>query len=82
MRAVLPTVAELPFAPKRRAALPARKGVAILVPDSTAHDPSGTGKVDSIFPPGAAMAGLKKKSSVGPYELNEEMRPPDGSGRS
>lgn len=30
-------------------------GVAIEVPDKTAYDPSGTGKVDKMLPPGAAI---------------------------
>jgi len=40
--------------------------VAIEVPERTAKEPRGTGNVEMMFPPGAATAGLKKKSLLGP----------------
>ena len=71
----------MPLTDKINALLPATKGVAIDVPLSTAKLPRGTGKVERIFPPGAETAGLKNISNVGPKELNEDMRPPAGSGK-
>ena len=56
------------------------KGVAIDVPDSTPKLPRGTGRVERMFPPGAATAGLKNISLVGPIEVKAEMRPPAASG--
>lgn len=58
--------AVLPLASKIKAALPAINGADSDVPDARAKEPSGTGIVERILPPGAATAGLKKKSSVGP----------------
>ena len=80
--AVRPTRALLPFTPNSRADTPAINGVAIEVPDSTPKLPRGTGSVDRILPPGAATAGLKNMSFVGPYDVNVETRPPDGSLKS
>jgi len=65
-RADLATATVLPLEAKSNAELPAMKGVAMDVPDRTAKEPSGTGKVEMIFPPGAATAGLKNISFVGP----------------
>ena len=56
------------------------KGVAIEVPDRTAKLPRGTGKVDRMLPPGAATAGLKNISFVGPIDVKEDINPPDVSG--
>lgn len=78
--AVVPTAGLLPFTPNRRAETPAMNGVAMDVPDRTAKLPSGTGNVEMMLPPGAATAGLKKRSFVGPIDVNEEMRPPAASG--
>ena len=58
------------------------KGVAIDVPDKTPKLPRGTGRVERILPPGAATAGLKNKSFVGPIEVNEDISPPETSGNS
>jgi hypothetical protein len=60
------TFLEFSFVERRRAAHPATKGVAMDVPERTAKEPRFVGMVDKIFPPGAPMAGLKKKSLVGP----------------
>jgi hypothetical protein len=57
--ALLPTEANLPLTEKRRAALPATKGVAMDVPDSRPKEPCVVGNVERMFPPGAATAGLK-----------------------
>ena len=46
------------------------------VPESTMYEPSGTGYVDKIFPPGAPNDGLASMSYVGPYDEKSEMRPP------
>lgn len=80
VRAVVPTCGLLPFTPKSSADTPAMKGVAIEVPERMAKLPSGTGKVERMLPPGAATAGLKKRSFVGPKEVKLEMRPPAASG--
>ena len=61
-----PTVGLLPLTLNKSATLAATNGVAIEVPESTANDPRGTGKVDKMLPPGAATAGLKNMSFVGP----------------
>lgn len=82
VRAVRPTSGAVPFTPKRSADTPAMNGVAIDVPESTANVPSGTGKVERMFPPGAEIAGLKKKSFEGPKLVKLEMRPPAESGKS
>jgi hypothetical protein len=49
-----------------KAELPATKGVAIDVPDSTAQPPRGSGNVERMKPPGAATEGLEFNSLVGP----------------
>lgn len=66
VRALEVTADDLPLTDSNSAELPATKGVAIDVPERTAKDPRGTGKVERILPPGAATAGLKKKSFEGP----------------
>ena len=66
VRAPEVTELDLPLTASNSAELPAMKGVAIDVPERTAKDPRGTGKVERMLPPGAATAGLKKKSFVGP----------------
>ena len=66
VRAAEVTSVDLPLTERRSAELPATKGVAIDVPERTANEPRGTGKVERILPPGAATAGLKKKSLDGP----------------
>lgn len=63
---MVPIARDFPLTAKRRAELPARNGVAMDVPDSIPNAPSGTGNVDNMLPPGAARAGLKKKSFDGP----------------
>ena len=55
-----------PFVSNNKALEPARKGVAILVPLSTPYAPSLRGRVLRMLPPGAATAGLKYMSVVGP----------------
>jgi len=57
--ALLPTEADLPLTEKRRAALPATKGVPMDLPDSTPKEPCVVGNVEKMFPPRAATAGLK-----------------------
>lgn len=81
VRAPFPTAAELPFTENKSALLAARKGVAIDVPDRIAKEPRGTGNVERMLPPGAAMAGLKNMSFVGPKEVKLEIRPPEVSGK-
>ena len=66
VRAMRPTSGDVPRVSKSSADTPAMNGVAIDVPERTANVPRGTGNVDRMFPPGAATAGLKKKSFVGP----------------
>ena len=82
VRALKPTSGEVPFTLSNSADTPAMNGVAIEVPESTANVPRGTGNVERMFPPGAATAGLKKKSFVGPKLVKLEMRPPAESGNS
>ncbi len=79
--ALLPTAAELPFTDINSALLPAMNGVAIDVPERMANTPKGTGNVERIFPPGAATAGLKNMSFVGPYDVNDDISPPEVSGK-
>ena len=48
----------------------------MLVPLSTAYDPSSLGQVLNTCPPTPSMAGLGLSSSqLGPYELNELTKP-------
>ena len=78
---VRPTTGVTPFFWKSKALTPATNGVAMDVPDSTPKLPRGIGSVERMLPPGAATAGLKNMSFVGPYEVKEEIRPPLGSGK-
>lgn len=78
---VRPTTGVTPFFWKSKALTPAMNGVAMDVPDSTPKLPRGMGRVERMLPPGAATAGLKNISFVGPYEVKEEIRPPEGSGK-
>lgn len=66
VRAPEVTAKDFPLTDSNSAELPAMNGVAMDVPERTANEPSGTGKVERMLPPGAATAGLKKKSLVGP----------------
>jgi len=65
-RAPFATSADIPLAVKSRAETPATKGVAMDVPERRAKPPRSRGKVEIIPPPGAAIAGLKRKSFDGP----------------
>ncbi len=78
---LLPTAADFPFTSNSNAELPAMKGVAMDVPERRANEPSGTGNVERMLPPGAATAGLKNISLDGPYEEKVEMSPPVGLGK-
>ena len=80
-RATRPVCADVPWTSNSSADTPAMNGVAIDVPESTANVPSGTGNVERMLPPGAATAGLKKKSFVGPKLVKLEMSPPAASGK-
>ena len=62
VRADFPTEEPFPFDWNSSAELPATNGAAIDVPDRIANEPREMGMVDTILPPGAATAGLKKKS--------------------
>src|SRR6185295_17299515 len=62
------------------ATAPATCGDDMDVPLRFAYDPSSTGYVERIRPPGAPMSGLSVRSGVTPYELKLEIRPPVGFG--